>query len=103
MCESPSIPARPVGRIVREAVASIGIPPDHYNAHSLRKFRATAVFDRGGSWTDVMLHDGRSSGADGVPCARRATAGQVQRSTRSRCRSRGLFGFQRLRGRQCGA
>ena len=49
-----------LGRIVREAMASIGIPPDRYNAHSLRTFRATAVFDRGGSWPDVMVHDGRS-------------------------------------------
>ena len=89
---------RTLGRIVREAMASIGIPPDRYNAHSLRTFRATAVFDRGGSWPDVMVHDGRSSGADGVPYARRATAGQLQRRTRNWRRLRGLFGFQRLRG-----
>ena len=48
-----------LGRIIREAMSSIGIPPHHYNAHSLRKFRATAALERGGSMPDVMLHDGR--------------------------------------------
>ena len=47
-------------------MVSIGIPLDEYSAHSLRKFRASYVLNNGGSMTDVMLHDGRSSEAEGL-------------------------------------
>ena len=67
-------------------------------AHSLRKMRASYMLSQGSSMTDVMLHDGLSSGAESLPYARRATAGQLQRRTGSRRRLRGLSGFQRLRG-----
>ena len=90
--------ARTLGRIVREAMSSIGCDPDRYSAHSLRKMRASYMLSQGGSMTGVMVHDGLSSGAEGLPYARRATAGQLQRRTGSRRRLRGLFGFQRLRG-----
>ena len=89
--------ARTLGRIVREAMSSIGCDPDRYSAHSLRKMRASDMLSQGGSMTGVMVHDGLSSGAEGLPYARR-TAGQLQRRTGSRRRLRGLFGFQRLRG-----
>ena len=75
--------ARTLGRIIREAMASIGLPPNGYNAHSLRKMRASYILSQSGSMTDVMFHDGRSSGAEGVPYARRATAGQPQGRTRN--------------------
>ena len=55
-----------LGGIVKDAMVSIGIPPDEYSAHSLRKFRASYVLNNGGSMTDVMLHDGRSSEAEGL-------------------------------------
>ena len=63
-------------------MASIGLPPNDYNAHSLRKMRASYILSQSGSMTDVMVHDGRSSGAEGVPYTRRATAGQPQGRTR---------------------
>ena len=55
-----------LGRIVKDAMVSIGIPPDAYSAHSLRKFRASYVLNNGGNQTNVMLHDGRSSEAEGL-------------------------------------
>ena len=55
-----------LGQIVKDAMASIGIPPGEYSAHSLRKFRASYVLNHGGNQTDVMLHDGRSSEAEGL-------------------------------------
>ena len=75
--------ARTLGRIIREAMASIGLPPNDYNVRSFRKMRARYMVSQGWSMTDVMFHDGRSSGAEGVPYARRATAGQPQGRTRN--------------------
>ena len=59
-----------LGGIVKDAMVSIGVPPDAYSAHSLRKFRASYVLNNGGSMTDVMLHDGRSSEVEGLVYAR---------------------------------
>ena len=62
--------SRTLGTIVKEAVASIGLPPGEYSAHSLRKFRASWVFSQGGSMTNVMVHDARSSEVEGLVYAR---------------------------------
>ena len=61
---------RILGEIVKEAMLSIGVPPGEYSAHSLRKFRASYVLSSGGSMTDVMRHDGRSSEVEGLVYAR---------------------------------
>ena len=74
--------ARTLGRIIREAMASIGLPPNDYNVRSFSKMRARYEVSQVLSMTGVMFHDGRSSGAEGVPYARRATAGQPQGRTR---------------------
>lgn len=63
--------SRTLGEVVRAAVSSIGLPPGSYSAHSLRKFRASHVLSRGGSMTEVMVHDGRSSEIEGPVYARR--------------------------------
>ena len=56
------------------AHSPIGCDPDRYSAHSLRKMRASYKVSQGWSMTGVMSHDGRSSGAEGLPYTRRATA-----------------------------
>ena len=52
-----------LGGLVKAAMADLGHNPDDYSAHSLRKLRASYVLSQGGSMTDVMVHDGRSSGS----------------------------------------
>ena len=63
--------SRTLGRVVKTAVASIGLPPTEYSAHSLRKFRASHVLSQGGNMTEVMLHDARASEVAGLAYARR--------------------------------
>ena len=63
--------SRTVSDALRELMAGIGCDPDRYSSHSLRKLRSTKVLDDGGSMTDVMLHDGRSSEISGLPYAHR--------------------------------
>ena len=63
--------SRTLGAAVKEAVADIGLDPSRYSAHSLRKFRDSYVLSQGGSMTDVMVHDGRSSEVAGLPYAHR--------------------------------
>ena len=63
--------SRTLGKAVKTSMARIGRPPDAYSAHSLRKFRGSHVLSRGGSMTDVMVHDGRSSEVEGIVYARR--------------------------------
>ena len=63
--------SRTLGTAVKEAVADIGLDPGRYSAHSLRKFRDSYVLSQGGSMTDVMIHDGRSSEVAGLPYAHR--------------------------------
>ena len=63
--------SRTIGAAVKEATADIGLDPGRYSAHSLRKFRDSYVLSQGGSMTDVMIHDGRSSEVAGLPYAHR--------------------------------
>ena len=63
--------SRTLGKAVKTSMARIGRPPEAYSAHSLRKFRASHVLSQGGSMTDVMVHDGRSSEVEGIVYARR--------------------------------
>ena len=60
-----------LGGLVKAAMADLGHNPDDYSAHSLRKLRASYVLSQGGSMTDVMVHDGRSSEATGLVYAHR--------------------------------
>ena len=63
--------SRVLGGIVKTAMADLGHNPDDYSAHSLRKLRASYVLSQGGSMTDVMVHDGRSSEPAGLVYAHR--------------------------------
>lgn len=65
--------SRTVSATLRQMMAAIGCDTSKYSAHSLRKFRSTAVLDQGGSMTDVLVHDGRSSEPAGLPYAHRNT------------------------------
>lgn len=63
--------SRVLGDIVKTAMADLGHNPDDYSAHSLRKLRASYALSQGGSMTDVMVHDGRSSEPAGLVYAHR--------------------------------
>ena len=57
--------------IVKEWIGDLGIDPQKYSGHSLRKTRDTYVLGRGGSMTECMVHAGRSSEPAGLAYARR--------------------------------
>ena len=63
--------SRVLGGIVKTYMADLGHNPDDYSAHSLRKFRASYALSQGGSMTEVMVHDGRSSEPAGLVYAHR--------------------------------
>ena len=63
--------SRVLGGIVKTSMADLGHNPDDYSAHSLRKFRASYALSQGGSMTEVMVHDGRSSEPAGLVYAHR--------------------------------
>ena len=63
--------SRVLGGIVKTNMADLGHNPDDYSAHSLRKFRASYALSQGGSMTEVMVHDGRSSEPAGLVYAHR--------------------------------
>ena len=63
--------SRVLGAIVKTAMAELGHNPHDYSAHSLRKFRASYALSQGGSMTEVMVHDGRSSEPAGLVYAHR--------------------------------
>ena len=57
--------------IVKTALADLGINPENYSAHSLRKTRPSYVLSQNGSMTESMVHDGRSSEVTGLVYAHR--------------------------------
>ena len=63
--------SRVLGAIVKAAMADLGHNPHDYSAHSLRKFRASYALSQGGSMTEVMVHDGRTSEPAGLVYAHR--------------------------------
>ena len=63
--------SRVLGGIIKTNMADLGHNPDDYSAHSLRKFRASYALSQGGSMTEVMVHDGRSSEPAGLVYAHR--------------------------------
>lgn len=60
-----------LGGIVKTALADLGINPENYSAHSLRKTRPSYVLSQNGSMTESMVHDGRSSEVTGLVYAHR--------------------------------
>ena len=60
-----------LGGIVKTAMADLGINPENYSAHSLRKTRPSYAMSQNSSMTESMVHDGRSSEVTGLVYAHR--------------------------------
>ena len=60
-----------LGGIVKEWIGGLGINPQKYSGHSLRKARDSFVLNQNGSMTECMVHAGRSSEPAGLAYAHR--------------------------------
>ena len=60
-----------LGGIVKAAITDLGINPENYSAHSLRKTRPSYAMSQNSSMTESMVHDGRSSEVTGLVYAHR--------------------------------
>ena len=60
-----------LGGIVKTAMTDLGINPENYSAHSLRKTRPSYAMSQNSSMTESMVHDGRSSEVTGIVYAHR--------------------------------